>query len=258
MNSGLIVGNLSASYSNSGGTVGVFQSVSFAVEPGSILGIFGPNGSGKTTLLKVIAGLKEPGEGKIELPAQNGEGGRVASIPQDFRASFFEWANLEHNLVLTSSLFPSQPRKATRTVRDAASELGLNLDLSLRPNECSGGMLQQAAIIRAFQNNPSLILADEPFSALDVHVAAAVRSSFRGMVKQRGVAAVVVLHQLQDLADVCDEVLVIPGRPYSTERLQGFEEAIVLQNETLRMSGTEDGLAFVALARKVLGNHPEP
>jgi ABC-type multidrug transport system ATPase subunit len=226
------------------------------VEAGSVLGIFGPNGSGKTTLLKVIAGLKEPGEGKVELPARNGEW--IASLPQDFRASFFEWANLEHNLVLTSSLFPSHPREARRIVRDTASELGLNLDLSLRPVECSGGMLQQAAIIRVFQNSPSLIVADEPFSALDVHVAAAVRSSFRRMVRQKGVAAVVVLHQLQDLADVCDEVLVIPGRPYSTEALTGFEQAIVLENDTLRTTDNEDGAAFVALARKVLGNHPEP
>ena len=246
MNTGLIVQNLSASYRDAKEPTDVFQSVSFLVESGKILGLFGPNGSGKTTLLKVVAGLKPAEEGVVALPMRGGEPGSVATVPQDYRSSFFEWANLEHNLALTSVLLPSRPREAVRITRALCVELGLGLDLSLRPRKCSGGMLQQAAMIRAFQNAPSLILADEPFSALDFNVAATVRSSFRRMVKKRGIAAVVVLHQIQDLAEVCDEVLVIPGRPFSTERLPGLELAVVMQNECMRPSNTPvSGIAFV-------------
>jgi len=114
-------------------------------------------------------------------------------------------------------------------------------------------MLQQAAMIRAFQDAPSLILADEPFSALDFNVAATVRSSFRRMVKKRGITAIVVLHQIVDLSEVCDEVLVVPGRPFSTELLPGLEHAVIMQNEFLSTDQREDRVGFLALAGRVLG-----
>ena len=255
MSSSLVVTNLSAWYGDRENRTEVFQSVSFRVEAGTILGLFGPNGCGKTTLLKVVAGLKTSAEGTVQLPIRDEAVPSVATIPQDFRSSFFEWANLQNNLVLTSSLVPSQPQAAIRSIRSVSAEMGLGLDLSLRPNKCSGGMLQQAALIRAFQNDPDLILADEPFSALDVNIAARVRASFRSMVKNRGIAAVVVLHQLQDLVEVCDEVLVIAGRPFSTDALFELEQAVVIKNEILReVRHEESRVAFVALAERVLGN----
>jgi NitT/TauT family transport system ATP-binding protein len=253
VNSGLIVENLSASYLDAKKPTEVFRSVSLQVGSGKILGLFGPNGCGKTTLLKVIAGLKPAEVGDVILPMRNGEPGSVATVPQDYRSSFFEWANLEHNLALTSTSLPSHPRQAVRSTRALRTELGLDLDLSLRPRRCSGGMLQQAAMIRAFQNAPSLILADEPFSALDFNIAATVRSNFRRMVKKRDITAIVVLHQIMDLSEVCDEVLVIPGRPFSTERLPGFEPAVILQNRFLSTDQREDRVSFLTLAGRVLG-----
>jgi NitT/TauT family transport system ATP-binding protein len=249
----LVVSNIAASYDDASKRTEVFKSVSFEVKAGDILGVFGPNGSGKTTLVRVIAGLKPPGEGTVDLPGKDGGPPTVATIPQDYRSSFFEWANLQHNLALTSVSVPAHPRKAMGTIDDVRTEMGLDLDLSLRPRRCSGGMLQQAAIIRAFENNPSLILADEPFSALDVNVAATVRASFCRMVRNRGIAAVVVLHQLQDLLEVSDEVLVIPGRPFSTESVPGFEHACILKNEVLPPAQrTEGRLAFMTLAQRLL------
>lgn len=253
MRSSLIVKDLSASYKDTKEPTDVFRSVSFQVESGKILGVFGPNGSGKTTLLKVLAGLKPAEAGEVVLPMRNGEPGPVATVPQDYRSSFFEWANLEHNLALTSTSLPSHPQQAVRSARALRTELGLDLDLSLRPRRCSGGMLQQAAMIRAFQDAPSLILADEPFSALDFNVAATVRSSFRRMVKKRGITAIVVLHQIVDLSEVCDEVLVVPGRPFSTELLPGLEHAVIMQNEFLSTDQREDRVGFLALAGRVLG-----
>ena len=261
MGSTLVVKDLSAWYEDSADRTEVFRSVSFHVDAGAILGLFGPNGCGKTTLLRVVAGLKLAGEGTVHLPNRNGTPPSVATIPQDYRSSFFEWANLLHNLALTSPFIMSHPRQALASIRDVSIEMGLGLDLSLRPSKCSGGMLQQAAMIRAFQKNPTLILADEPFSALDVNIAATVRARFRNMVRNRGIAAVVVLHQLHDLVEVCDEVLVIPGRPFSTAEMPGFEDAVIMKNEMLRLGRPEETRSpFVILAERVLtsaGKHDE-
>ena len=76
-------------------------------------------------------------------------------------------------------------------------------------------MLQQAALIRALARHPDLLIADEPFSALDFDVASRIREGFARAVRELGICAVLVCHDLQDILDVCDLVLAIPGRPYS-------------------------------------------
>jgi ABC-type nitrate/sulfonate/bicarbonate transport system ATPase subunit len=92
-------------------------------------------------------------------------------------------------------------------------------------------MLQQAALVRAFARWPDVLVADEPFSALDFDVASRVREGFRRTVRELGICALLVLHSIEDLLDVCDVVLAIPGRPYTTNpALAGFALAQVLSN----------------------------
>ncbi len=249
----LIVDGLSASYHNGKEPLDVFRKVSFEVGPGEVLGLFGSNGSGKTTLLRTIAGLKTPDEGLVRFPQSRDGRARVAMLPQSYRASFFNWASLMNNVRI---VLPNPARNWLSyrwRVLEVRHALKLDLNMRLRPSACSGGMLQQAAIIRMFAYEQAVLLADEPFSALDVRVARKVRAAFSEMVKQRDLIALVVLHNLEDIVEVCDRVLVIPGIPFSGEPLQGHSQIKILENQNVgRESRTAGPGSFIRIAERVL------
>jgi len=240
---------LGASHPFEQGALEVFRDVTIEVPRGTTLGIFGPNGAGKTTLVRGIAGLLHI-DGTVTYPAprpgaprQGSTRPTIAYVPQGFAESFYPWASLETNLLLHLPEPVTQVKRNRRTIREAHDRLGLSLDLSRRPTECSGGMLQQAALVRAFARRPDVLVADEPFSALDFEVASRVREGFRRTVRELGVCALLVLHDIEDLLDVCDVVLAIPGRPYTTNAaLAGYALAQVLSNSHPR----DDGRATAA------------
>lgn len=236
-NKTLLVKDICAWFENEDGKVSVFWGVSFQVKPGEIIGIFGPNGCGKSTLLRTIVGIHPTMTGEIQLPARNSGESQISMIPQRYRESFFDWASLKMNLLMTFPNAIKENKKNRQLVEQIKGELDLDLDLRLRPNQSSGGMVQQAAMIRALANDPDMLIADEPFSALDVEVASRIRRSFRKTVKNRNVVALIVLHDLESILEVCDKVLVIPGKPFSTTDIENHGKAFVLENRHLDEKG---------------------
>ncbi|MDT7543608.1 MAG: NitT/TauT family transport system ATP-binding protein [Acidobacteriota bacterium] len=229
----------------------IFWGVSFDVQPGYILGVAGPNGAGKSTLMRCLAGLHQQRTGEVKINDQPATAQRIGIIPQAYTESFFPWASLYTNITMVGGSARSRVIELTRS-------LGLSLDLGLRPPQCSGGMIQQAAIIRALASNPNLLIADEPFSALDVRIAAMVRRALRAYVKDQGIPAIIVSHDLLSLVELCDMVLVIPGIPYTTANIEGYELAKVIQNENLTLhvhsagSNGEEAGSFIDRMTKLL------
>ena len=225
----LTLNNLEIKYSTpSKENLVICKELNLQFNQGEIIGVFGPNGSGKTSLLRALLKLKELASGNItylETITKKEKNPKKAYIPQGIQNSFFSWLDLKNNILMAS-----KEEKSLEHFLSLWSDFGITFKSSLRPSDCSGGMLQQAAIIRAFINKPDIIIGDEPFSALDVSTAGRVRSIFREKVKDKGVIAVLALHNLDDLLCVCDKIVFIPNKPYSSKEKPPFHQIKVFKN----------------------------
>src|SRR5206468_3290196 len=105
----------------------------------------------KSTLIRTLAGLHRLREGTVELPPPRVASTRsaLAYVPQGQQRSFFPWASLEMNILLTFRKPLRDLKRNRELIRQTCATLGLDLDMSLHPGQCSGGMLQQAALVRA-------------------------------------------------------------------------------------------------------------
>lgn len=182
--------------------------VSFTVQQGEIFGIVGESGCGKSTLLKTVAGLLKEHEGTIY--RRDGEVG-VQMVFQDPYTSLnpakkVGWI-LEEPLRLNTGLAKEERKQRVRAI---LKETELPEDvINRRVSELSGGQRQRVAIAAAMITNPSLVLLDEPVSALDVTVQAQILELLLHLQREHGLTYVFVSHDMAVVRKICDRVMVM-------------------------------------------------
>ena len=199
-----------------GGELLVLEGVNLQLLQGQIVGLLGRSGSGKSTLLRLIAGLSEPNAGTVSYLGQQvmGPAPGVAMVFQSF--ALFPWLTVFENVALGLEA-QGLPRAEIRTKKLAAIDLiGLDGFESAYPRELSGGMRQRVGFARALVVHPSILLMDEPFSALDVLTAETLRTDFldlwsEGRMPIKGV--ILVTHNIEEAVLMCDRVLVFGSNP---------------------------------------------
>ncbi|WP_082058586.1 ATP-binding cassette domain-containing protein [Acidithrix ferrooxidans] len=217
----LAVRNVSKHY----GGVHALKDVTLEVNGGEVLGLVGDNGAGKSTLLKILAGAVAPSEGAIEVdgeefvfttPHAAKEAG-IATVYQDLALAAQQ--DVVSNFFLGREIVSKNPigrlfgwldRKEMRdhTIKELA-RLGTRIpDVTLATRELSGGQRQALAIARAAAWTSKVLLLDEPTSALGVEQQAQVLELIR-RVRDQGIAVIFISHQMQDVMDVCDRVVVL-------------------------------------------------
>jgi iron(III) transport system ATP-binding protein len=175
----------------------LLRGVSLSVAPGQTVALLGASGSGKSTLLNIIAGLEAPESGRVWLDGQDisdwpPERRRLALMFQDF--ALFPHLNLQDNVA-----FGLVEQGVARVVaRSRADDLLQRFGLGGRGRErvgtLSGGEQQRVALARALITQPSALLLDEPFSALDADLRADLRAEFAQRIAEHGMRAVLVTH----------------------------------------------------------------
>jgi iron(III) transport system ATP-binding protein len=194
------------------GAFSALEDVSLAVEAGRLICFLGPSGCGKTTLLRVIAGLEVQDAGRIEI------GGRdVSRLPpaqRDFGIVFQSYA-LFPNLTVTQNVGYGlvNRRKRRAEVKARVAEMlrlvGLTEHGAKYPIQLSGGQQQRVALARALASSPTLLLLDEPLSALDARVRVRLRAEIKALQQSLGVTTIMVTHDQEEALAMADSIVVM-------------------------------------------------
>ena len=183
--------------------------IDLRVEEGTVYGLLGRNGAGKTTLLRMILGLLAPDSGSVSLFGRPAPAGDVAS--RDAVAGFVEeprfypYLSAQRNLELLAKLDGPQATLTTQAALEMVDLAGRHRD---KVGTFSTGMRQRLGLAATLLRSPRLMVLDEPTIGLDPANALSVRSQLRSLA-ERGVAVLVSSHNMAEVAEICDRVLII-------------------------------------------------
>ncbi len=180
------------------GTRTVLRDVDLEVAPGEVLVIVGQSGCGKSTLLRALGGLDDGFTGDVEVD------GRVAFGFQDAR--LLPWARVWENVVFG---VPGKRAVLRERAIAALAEVGLKQHADAWPATLSGGEAQRVALARALTRDPSILLLDEPFGALDALTRLRMQALVVGLWKQRRFAIVLVTHDVEEAILLADRIAVL-------------------------------------------------
>lgn len=199
---------LSKTYANG---VHALGEVSLDLAPGAIAAVVGGSGCGKSTMLRLLAGLDRPTSGGILLDGSPVEGPRpeIGVVFQEPR--LLPWLTVDANAGFGLAHLPKAEREAR--VADALDRVGLAGYGPRWPRELSGGQAQRVAIARALAPEPSVVLLDEPFSALDAFTRAGLHEHLRALWARTRPTMVIVTHDIDEAIALADTVLVMRPRP---------------------------------------------
>jgi NitT/TauT family transport system ATP-binding protein len=191
------------------------RDISLDVGRGEFVVLVGPSGCGKTTFINVVAGLVEPWEGTVLVNGRpiRGPGPDRAMVFQDY--ALMPWRTVESNVRMP---FEFQDLGLSRQEMDERVRRYIDLvDLTgfekSFPYELSGGMKQRVGIARALVSEPDILLADEPFAAIDAMTREAMQSELERFVAKTGQTVVFITHSIDEAVILGDRIVVISYRP---------------------------------------------
>ena len=225
---------------------GVLDGVDLAIAPGEFVALLGRSGSGKSTMLRALAGLDHEAEGTGEILVPE----RLSVIFQDAR--LLPWKRVLDNVVLGLDGADRQARGL-----EALDEVGLAGRESSWPYELSGGEQQRVALARSLVRRPALLLADEPFGALDALTRIRMHALLRRLSAVHKPAVLLVTHDVDEAIELADRVVVLDdGRIVAdlpvalpADGIARRERAAALQNELLGLLGVAVDAATSPYAR---------
>jgi NitT/TauT family transport system ATP-binding protein len=208
--------NVSRSFGKDNDELQVLSDVDLKLREGEIVGMLGRSGSGKSTLLRIIAGLIQPSSGEVRYNGSllTGPAEGVAMVFQTF--ALFPWLTVLENVEAGLQALQVERKAARKRALAAIDLIGLDGFENAYPRELSGGMRQRVGFARALVVNPTLLLMDEPFSALDVLTAETLRTDLLDLWSGEHLpikSILIVTHNIEEAVLMCDRILVLSSNP---------------------------------------------
>lgn len=221
--------------------VEVLKDVSLQIKEGEFITIVGHSGCGKSTLLKIICGLLSYEDGIVERNGHKveGPGPQCGMVFQEHR--LLPWLKIKDNVGFGLKELGKEERK--QKVQEHLDMVGLHGFENSYPSQLSGGMSQRAAIARGLANNPSILLLDEPFGALDALTRIQMQKEILRIQKEQGTTMVMVTHDIDEAIVLGNRIVVMGARP-------GEIKEVIEVSHAARKRNSED---FALLKRKIYG-----
>jgi NitT/TauT family transport system ATP-binding protein len=212
-NARLMVSNLIHGFDADDGThTKIFDGLNFQIGAGEIMSIVGRSGAGKSTLFNLISGLLAPQGGRIGVGARpDGGEGRIAYMLQ--KDLLLPWRSILQNALLGIELHRKVSATDVERAKEMLARYGLGSVIDAFPHALSGGMRQRVALTRTLLVEPTLVLLDEPFSALDYETRLTLEDDVMALRESTGTSVVLVTHDIEEAIAMSDRVILLGGRP---------------------------------------------
>jgi ABC-type nitrate/sulfonate/bicarbonate transport system ATPase subunit len=210
---GIEIEGVTKRYRGNGESLLALDGLSLRIEPGEFVSIVGASGCGKSTLLRLLTGLDIDYQGEIRVGGERVRGPSLSRgiVFQEHR--LFPWLTVEQNigLGLENSSWSAEQKRAA--VQEHIVLVGLTGFEKAYPHQLSGGMAQRAAIARGLVNQPSILLLDEPFGALDALTRTRLQAELQRIWQTQSITMVLVTHDVEEAVYLGDHVVVMQPRP---------------------------------------------
>ena len=227
---------------NKSHAVQALQDISLEVKTNEFVSILGHSGCGKTTLLNLIAGFEKPTSGRIECAGKEVKepGAERAMVFQDY--ALFPWLTVRDNIAFGLNIKGIDSANINQKVDHFANLVGLGAFVESYPHQLSGGMRQRVSIARAFAVDPTVLLMDEPFAALDAQNRAMMQKEMIRILAEESKTVVLVTHSIEESINLSDVIIIMTRRP-------GRVKEVIRVPEPRRM--VEDTPSYLEVRRKI-------
>ena len=209
----VVIKDVKKIYDGRNGPVVALNGANLEIRNNEFICVVGPSGCGKSTLLNILAGLLEPTSGGVLVDGKPVEGTSVdrGVVFQHF--ALFPWLTVKKNVEFGLKLQKKSPAECEEIAMKYIKMVGLEKFTNSYPKELSGGMKQRVAIARAYAVNPSLLLMDEPFGALDAQTRTQLQAELTKTWQEEEKTCFFITHDVEEAIILATKVIVMSARP---------------------------------------------
>ena len=218
---GIVIQDVSMSFESPNGPMPVLEDINLAIEPGQFVSFVGPSGCGKTTLLNMIASLVQPDRGRVLIGGVPADGNNAARgigymLARD---ALLPWRTIIRNVEYSLDILGVSGREKRERALRSLELVGLKGFENHFRDQLSQGMRQRVALARTLVANPSVVLMDEPFAALDAQTRRRLENELLSLLERDPKTVVFVTHDVVEAVSMSDVVVVFSARPGRIKRI---------------------------------------